>query len=148
MKEIQLSKDMSALVDDADYDYLSLITWHATEKKEGLFYAQSNRVGLMHRFIMAPMVGHIVDHIDHNTLNNQKSNLRVCKLSHNAMNRMTRNKTGFKGVYSNGRCITAQIKVNDKRIYLGVFKNTKEAASAYNEAATKYYGEYAMINEV
>ena len=140
---------MVALVDDDDYEYLKLISWHATIKNRGHYYVQNGMVGLMHRFIMGAPAGKVIDHIDHNPLNNQKTNLRICDIGNNAMNRCTRNKTGFKGVYiNNNGSIMSLINVNRKRLYLGAFNNIDDAARAYNKAASKYYGEYAMLNEV
>lgn len=94
-----------------------------------------------------------IDHKDHNTLNNCKSNLRRCSRAENNTNRvMLLNKTGpsFKGVHMGTgnykHKFVAFISVGKKAIYLGTFNTDIEAARAYNEAAIKHHGEFAQIN--
>jgi hypothetical protein len=84
-------------------------------------------------------------------LNNHKSNLRECTHAENTRNRQRMNKnntSGLKGVFwiKNASLWRAQIKVDRKIIYLGYFKDKIKAAFAYNEAATKYHGEFASFN--
>jgi hypothetical protein len=90
-----------------------------------------------------------VDHINHNTLDNRKQNLRVCTPQQNVHNmRLPKHNTsGNKGVYemANGR-IRAIIWHNNKPKHLGYFDTKEEAAKAYNEAALKYFGEFACLN--
>lgn len=136
MKEIQLSKGMVALVDNEDYEWLSKFKWHARETHK-LFYAVRYKpvnVGvLMHREILGliedPKIH--VDHKDSNGLNNQKSNLRHSNPSKNSMHSRLRrtSQSGFKGV-SKLRYGTheARIRVGQKDINLGSFKDPKEAA--------------------
>ena len=86
MKELLLTKDFIALVDDEDYDRIvSVGEWH-THCAGHTNYARSGKNGYLHRFIMNPPKGKVVDHIDHNGLNNQKSNLCVCSYSENQKN--------------------------------------------------------------
>ena len=103
----------------------------------------------LHRFILdAPNNMH-VDHIDGNPLNNQKENLRLCTHQQNSYNRKKRvctNKTKYKGVTKNKYKFEASIGYNGKRIYLGLFSTQEEAAAKYNEAALKYFGEFARLN--
>lgn len=92
-----------------------------------------------------------IDHINGNTLDNRKCNLRICNNSENQMNRKTNknNTSGFKGVYSNNSKKypwKAVIGANSKRIYLGQFKIKEDAATAYNEAAVKLHGFFAKLN--
>lgn len=93
-----------------------------------------------------------IDHKDGNTLNNRKSNLRFCNTRENNRNsKLPKNNTsGYKGVSwnKNIRKWTADIMVNYKHIYLGSFNNRIDAAMAYNEAALKYFGEYAKVNDL
>ena len=93
-----------------------------------------------------------VDHINHDGIDNRKSNLRICSSNQNKMNRRpNRNKIAkYKGLCLNkktGKWIV-RISVNGKRLYLGTFKNEATAASKYNEAAIKYHGEFAKLNEI
>lgn len=84
-----------------------------------------------------------IDHIDHNTLNNQKSNLRICSNADNIRNGKLRvnNKSGYTGVrYRKDRKKWyAYIKVNYKNITLGTYKTKEEAINARKEAEIKYF---------
>lgn len=94
----------------------------------------------------------IVDHIDRNPLNNMPNNLRDVTASQNSFNRGIRsnNKSSFKGVSFNKKAKgwRSEIQVNGKQIYLGVFKTKELAAIKYNEAAIKYFKEFAFINKI
>lgn len=161
MKEIQLSKGYVALIDDEDFEYLSQFRWYLKPDKNH-FYAHANikdlstgkyKPTLMHRLIMKVNKTHMhIDHIDMNGLNNQKSNLRICSNSDNSRNRTkTRDNTsGYKGVHwtQKNKKWRAMIVVNGKTIHLGYFKDLISAAKAYNEAAVKYFGEFANINKI
>jgi hypothetical protein len=96
-----------------------------------------------------------VDHANHNTRDNQRCNLRPCTPSQNQQNRVKqRNPTTsrYKGVFWQSysrrtrRPWFAQIGVNGKKIRLGSFDKEKLAAQAYDEAAVKYFGEFAYPN--
>lgn len=107
----------------------------------------------MHRQIMGTLPGQLnahVDHIDGNKLNNQRINLRYCTAHQNKFNRLLdpRNKSGFKGVsHSKGRW-RARLKLNGREKWLGYFDSVVDAARAYNEAALRYFGEFAKINDL
>lgn len=107
----------------------------------------------MHRFILGITDPKIqVDHINGDSLDNRKINLRLCSNSENSRNRGANknNTSGYKGVRFRKEYGTyfATITVNRKEIYLGSFKTGKEAATAYNEAAIKYHDKFANLNEV
>jgi hypothetical protein len=106
----------------------------------------------MARFIMQPANGMVVDHIDHNGLNNQRSNLRVCTQMQNMANkRISKDKvtSAYKGVYPCAkRKWQVRIEKDGKDRHLGVFATPEEAALAYNAAALEAWGEYAFLNEV
>jgi GTP cyclohydrolase FolE2 len=95
---------------------------------------------------MSTPKGMQVDHIDHNSLNNQRYNLRNCTQQQNAFNKKLLRK--YKGVFkcpcSNN--FYAKIKFKRKQIYLGVSNNEIDAAHAYDRAAIKYFGEFACLN--
>lgn len=89
------------------------------------------------------------DHINRNGLDNRKENLRLCTIKQNSYNAKLskRNSSGYKGVSKtwNGKW-RARIRVNDIEKHLGVFFTSKEAAQVYDNAAQKYYGEFANLN--
>lgn len=160
MKIIRLinSKEF-ALVDDADFEWLNQWKWRIS-KHGDKFYIR--KVGgsreYMHRLINNTQQGYDTDHKDGNTFNNQRNNLRKSTKSENQMNRgkQKNNTSGFKGVTfmgvnNNGYKLknpwVARIKAGTKYISLGLFKTPEEAARAYNEAAKKYHGEFARLNE-
>lgn len=164
MKEIPLTQGKVALVDDADFDAVSQFKWSAVlfplypggesyiafrnvMLPNGRWSAQS-----MHVFLMEPPQGLVTDHHNHNTLDNQRSNLRIATRAQNQQNRgaFRNNKCGFKGVYFEkhvGR-FRANISANGKRHSLGYHQTAEQAAAAYNEAAVRLHGEFAVLNEI
>jgi hypothetical protein len=149
---IPLTQNQVAIVDAIDYEWLSQWHWTAAFSKNTMtFYARCNKGRTkvyMHRLILGCKSGQQGDHRDHDTLNNRRTNLRICTHSDNMKNaRMQRNNTsGFKGVERSGNKWEARICANRTRIYLGSFVTPQEAALAYNEAAKKYHGEFAVLN--
>jgi len=159
MKEIKLTQGKVAIIDDVDYAELSKYKWYA--RLEGkVYYAQrgvkksngKRTIQRMHRFLMNPSVGIGVDHIDGNGLNNQRSNLRLCNQSENCRNQraVRGGSSKYKGVdwFKLLNKWRAKIYVNHKSVHLGVFASEEDAASAYNNTAVKYFGEFAKPNEV
>ena len=106
----------------------------------------------MHREIMNASDDVQVDHRDRNGLHNWRENLRVCTHSQNNQNQglSIRNTSGYIGVSRKKnrkkKPWYARIKVNRQAIHLGTFADPVEAAETYDEAAKKYFGEYASLN--
>lgn len=152
MKEVQLTKGKVALVDDEDFELVSQYTWFADKKGTNLYYAYNSVNSMyMHRLIMKTTDDLIVDHIDHNGLNNQKSNLRNCTYSQNLHHRkFAPGITGYKGVTYNKRqnVYQAKMRYDGKYRHIGHFKTAIEAAEAYNKVATQWFGEFASINSI
>lgn len=150
MKEISLTQNKVALVDDHNYDWLIKFNWMA-DKHRQRWYAKANINGksvYMHRLIMNTPLGLEVDHKDKDGLNNQEYNMRNCTRSENAQNQ--RDKDKYVGVYLDKRdgAIFSSICVNYQTINLGRYKTKEAAALAYNLAAIKYFGVDAKLNVI
>lgn len=87
-----------------------------------------------------------VDHIDHNGLNNQKSNIRNCTRQQNQGNKICKHKSNYKGVYFDRKYIKASIQFNHKSIHIGNFKTEYDAAVAYDKKAKLLFGDFAYTN--
>ena len=147
---VELSQGEWALVDDTDIKRVSKYSWSITTKAG---YAQAGRIKnnpvLMHRFILDFPDGEI-DHINHNKLDNRRSNLRICSHEQNSYNTKLRSDstTSFKGVSfdkSRNR-FCSFINQNSSRYFLGYFSTPEEAAEAYDEKAIELFGEFAYLN--
>jgi hypothetical protein len=158
--EIPLTRGMKALVSIEDLPVVSPFKWQARGVVgSGSFRAVSNRLVdgsmkplHMSRLILQAPVGLVVDHISGDTLDNRRSNLRLCTLSQNS-----RNKRKKKGASSRYKGVTfhkqsgkwfAALKSSGRNINLGLFKTQEEAAIAYDNAAKIYFGDFARTNEM
>jgi len=150
MKHIKLSKGKFAKIDDEDFDLISKYKWYYVDYiRTG--YARNSKVR-MHHLIVPLREGLMIDHINGDGLDNRRSNLRLVTKSQNMMNSGVRinNKSGYKGVSWSNRekKWRATIWKMNKQIDLGRFKDKKEAAKAYNDAARIHHGEYALLNKI
>lgn len=154
-REITLTKGKVAIVDAADYEWLSQWNWMYGGRGYAVRSTRESgrkRTLLMHRLILSTAEGMYTDHINGDRLDNRRSNLRACTNAENGMNRgkQCNNTSGFKGVYfksdGNWQAWQARINSNGKRIILGYFKTPEEAAIAYNEASLRVHGEFARSN--
>ncbi len=151
IRYIGLTQGKFALVDAADYDALSQYKWHLVAP--GKLYAGRKEGGktiYMHRQIMQPPPGMLVDHINGNGLDDRRANMRICTNQQNMRN--VRKRPGgdsiYKGVYYDKRRRTwyARIGHNGKNHHLGTFATEIEAARAYDRAARELFGEFACLN--
>lgn len=136
------------LVDDDKWHELSLMSWYISSG-----YAKSINNGssiYMHRMITRAQPNDIVDHINHNKLDNRLNNLRIVHPNVNAHNRMKKINctSSFIGVSLNKNRWEANVKYQGKKYYCGVYKDEVAAAKAYNIKAIELYGEYANINKI
>jgi hypothetical protein len=161
-KLIHLTQGKFALVDREDYFKLLLKKWHLQKYPHNKCYAATSKRHTktkcdtikMHRFIMNVTESKVlIDHKDGNGLNNQKSNLRIANAAQNRANSVKcKNKKSsiYQGVcwVEERKKWRVKINVNRKQIQLGYFKEETDAAKAYNEAAIKYFGEFAKPNVI
>lgn len=155
---IPLTQNQVAIVDEEDFGYLSQFHWYAHWNiNTQSFYAGralprlygKTRSVRMHRELLGLVAGdpRQGDHINHNTLDNRRTNLRIVTHSQQVQNRQGQRRcsSGFKGVkkISSGR-YQAEIVANGKRMYLGL-RDTAELAyrELYEPAALQFHGEYA-----
>lgn len=158
MRYIELTKGYTTIVDDSDYDVLCKYKWHAMDTIGRVVAARvitnedyTRTLQLLHRVIMIAPPELEVDHINGNTLDNRRSNLRLCTHQENCMNAsVAKHSSKFKGVSRNvtGKKWVAQIRYNNRLIYLGSFESEESAAKAYNVKASELFGEFARLNEV
>jgi len=155
MKTIPLTQGQVAFVDEQDFESLNAYTWHALRRKHG-FYAGRNaphqirpKAIAMHRQIMGFPEGE-VDHRNGNGLDNRRENLRcVGNYNPRAYKAKAEGKSSrFRGVrwHRVRKKWSAQIGVDYKSIYLGLFPSEEAAAGAYDEAALEFFGELASLN--
>lgn len=159
-KEIKLTQGRVALVDDDDYEYLSQWKWFLSSSNSRAYAVRKSRIQevelephshvFMHKILLKCPNNAVVDHKDGNKLNNQKHNLRICTHKQNARNstKPISNKSGYKGVfyYESRNKYHSRIKVNGRSIHLGYFTDATLAARAYDNAAKKYFGDFARLN--
>jgi len=145
----------TAIIDAEDLNLVKNYKWMSAQTIYGHWYVRTSinrKIIPIHRMIMAHLLDDTkeIDHKNHNTFDNRKSNLRVCNRSQNMMNKkITKNNTsGFKGVSfcNHTQKWKASLSKQSKFIYLGLYKTALEAAKVYNKAALKYHGKFAYLN--
>lgn len=158
-REIILTQGKVALVDDEDFEWLNQWKWCASRSRSkwyALRYVKmpgikgTRFVVRMHRIILETPKDIFIDHIDMNSLNNQRNNLRFATNAENRCNvqKQSTSTSGYKGVsfHKHRGLWQARIMTKGKSIHLGYFDTAEEAATAYDEAAKKYHGEFARLN--
>lgn len=145
-------KGKFVLVDEEDFTELSKYKWYGRLHKGKYLYAARDLATIrMHRVITDAPKGMVVDHINHDTLDNRKTNLRVCTNAENSRNsHVKKTVSGYKGVYPVTRSNSWQavVTVGYKRVYLGIFGTREEAAIAYNKSALEHHGRFAHLNTI
>lgn len=152
-KRYKNSKHYTVLLSDCDAD-LTNILWTVI----GNGYAWNKELGLLHRLILSRMLGRSLvkgeetDHINRNSLDNRRENLRLANSSQNKLNRnlQSNNTTGYRGIWlqCDGKKWGATLKLNGKKTHLGVFPTKEEAAAAYDRAAREAQGEFFIGNDL
>lgn len=155
MKTIKLTQGKFTLVDDEDYEEFNKHKWYAS--KEGyVFYAQRStynphKILRMHREILNALPTQQIDHINGNGIDNRKSNLRFCNHSQNQGNQTHKKRIGtskYRGVHwaKKDKFWVSGIVVNGEKQHLGSYFNEEAAAKAYDRAARKHFGDFAIPN--
>jgi hypothetical protein len=136
------------VIDSEDLPKVEKHQWHMAQG----YIVASNKSGniKLHRLILGLEDEGDVDHINGNTLDNRKCNLRVCTHQQNMWNmkKPKTNTTGYKGVCLRKRYgfYTAGMRINGRNTHLGVFSSAIDAAIAYDKAALAHRGEFARTN--
>lgn len=153
--ELKASKGYVVQVDECDFEIFSKFKWTSmvhvgkTQTRVYIYRRINGKCMMLHRLIMNAPDGVDVDHINNDTLDNRRSNLRLATRSQNlANNRRAIGRSGYRGVHIDKRngSVTAQIYQNSKPNYLGRFKDILQAALAYDQAAFLRFGEFAKLN--
>lgn len=147
---INLGHGFVTVIDADDFDLVRHVVWGPTRRR-GHVYAHIMRGSKsirMHQVLLDIPDGMFGDHVDGDTLNNRRSNLRICTRAQNAWNQAARNGRRYKGVErtASGR-YQARIRVHGTRHNLGTYDTEEEAAAAYDAAAVFHYGEFARLNQ-
>jgi hypothetical protein len=171
MKQIGLTQEKVALVDDDLYQEVNKLKWSATDygsEDNPLWYAvkcvlikssNSHKTLLMHRYIWELVngtipTGYVIDHKNHIGIDNRLENIRCVERKENQRNQRIQNinkkSSIYKGVswIKNYKKWEAYFWLDNKKFKLGYFDDEKEAGLAYNSSAKKYFGEFACLNHI
>jgi hypothetical protein len=145
------------LISACDLERVLSFKWHKmgrNSKSEHIYFSHKtprpeHKDILLHRFITGCPDGKIVDHKNGNTLDNRRSNLRICTKTENNRNRRKNknNTSGYKGVFWDDyhKKWSVSIKNKGRRVYLGLFDDPQKAYEAYVAASQKYHGEFGCV---
>lgn len=157
MKLIPLTQGYFTKVDDDDFRKYAIYRWHVGFGGKNKKYPRPMRGShkgkyfYLYREITNCPKGMMVDHINGDTLDNRKCNLRICNRSENLLNSSfnKNNTSGFKGViwHSQNKKWQAKATINKKQIYFGSSNDKVEAAKMYDEGITKLFGELCFTNK-
>lgn len=155
MAEIRLTNGGITIVDEADYHWVNQYNWNAAKKRLGKIYVQRCIYGvgsiiLAREILKAP--SHLfVDHINGDSLDNRRENLRLATRQQNAANckMHSSNTTGYRGIFERKGKATpwgSRINIGGKTFHLGSYMTKVEAAKRYDLEAFKCFGVFASLN--
>lgn len=145
---VYTNKNEVGYFDLSDYELIKNLCWSITPRGYLIAYnPKTNKNIFMHRLIMNAPEDLVVDHINHNVVDNRKQNLRLCSVQENNMNSglSKKNTSGVIGVcteLTTGKW-KAQISYYEEVIYLGLFDNKDDAIKTRLKAELEYYGDFA-----
>jgi len=158
-RRLRMSQPRYAKVDSDDYYRLRKYEWFAqggapnyyAVREVGTSKEKRRTVIYLHKEIIDVPDGMLIDHINHDGMDNRKANLRQATYWQNMYNRRkcsVAKSSKYKGVCwkKQTRKWVARITFEKKQIHLGYFKNEIDAAKAYDAAAKKYHKEFACLN--
>lgn len=155
-REIPLTMNAFAIVDDDDYEKVAAFKWRCHVNRVGrvhrryavrtVYLGGRNSTLLLHRVLLSPSPEMHVDHINGDGLDNRRANLRICTCSENLRNQRPRGRSGFKGVTWRGPNWAASLVIAGKHTHLGMFATAEEAARAFDRAAVANLGPFARLN--
>lgn len=154
MKIIKINQNKEIIIDDEDYEWAMQWKWHYSARYVNRDVVRHKKQVKLHRELLKKynknIEGMEIDHINGNTLDNRKENLRIVTHQQNMFNQKkpSNNTTGYKGVgfdktgHFRNKKWRASITINGKWKNLGRFTTREEAAQVRIQAEEKYYGEY------
>jgi len=162
MKLIKLTQNKFAKIDDCDFERVSEKKWYYWKSKKRInkcevrnhFWDKKNKkyhTILLHRFILNPPQGMVVDHINGDSTDNRRSNIRICTNQQNSFNvHAINSNSGYKGVYFDKSKNKYKVSIthNGKKYHLGSFKNPEDGAIAYNKKAIEFFGDFSCLNKI
>lgn len=157
--EVVLTRGKRCRISLCDVPAISRFRWHCTANgyaaRRGRDSSGKSKIFLMHRELVSPGDGMYTDHVDGDTLNNQRSNLRAATPSQNAMNKRGRAPRSRIDPRSKGVCFApelnktnpwmAYISAGRKRHHLGYFPTAEAASVAYQKAAKEMFGSFLPV---
>lgn len=152
MKELMLTNGLKTKVDDEDHALLSKHRWQGRNSHGKWYVGRVRCEGKKRIFVSMPKeivecpAGMEIDHINGDSLDNQKGNLRVATHAQNMANRKTDQASGYRGVNLFAKTKTWIAQCN--RTHLGYWKTPEAAAQAYNAEASRVFGEFAVLNDL
>lgn len=143
-----------------DAEYMDMIldhNWYIVDEDTSIYFrtqdpCNKEKMISLHRLIMGCTYGdgRVIDHINRNTLDNRRCNLRDADMQLNSYNRRLNrnNKTGYKGVhyYKKGGKYRVSINYQKQRIDGGLYTSKIEAAEHYDMIAQRLHGEFCNLN--
>lgn len=148
----ELGRGRHILVDAEDYDRVTRHRWWLSSHRGRLTYAKAHidgRTVSLHRWLLGLEVGdaRAVDHISGDTLDNRRSNLRLCTAGENRRNSaVVSGPIRLKGVSLERGRYRAEIRANGRHHFLGLHATPEAAALAYDEACRELHGDFAVTN--
>lgn len=134
-------------LNESDEHLLRFGSWHMDKgyARRTVTGEQGPEKDYFHRLVVGASKSMRVDHIDGDTRNNTRANLRICTHAKNMINRKIHksNRCGLKGVYADRNRWRAQITIDGNQKHLGSYSTKEEAHAAYLAASKELHGEYA-----